>query len=366
MEQVYDVSVVVPLYYGEKYVKKIIDMINKCKKNFQEKIEIIFVNDSPEEQIDINKICDVKYICNQNNFGIHKSRVIGLSAAKGKYILFLDQDDVIYENFFNNQLKKIENADAVVCNGYYRNNKCIYNMNEDVKFDKECLFLKPNRIISPGQVLIKKDKIPVEWCNNIMKNSGADDYLLWILMILKGCYIKVNYDCLYTHTEGKDNYSFKWGKMALSMMELKKILATSGLLTRELSQRMSQAFDKTIYKYMQYKDIYDALENMKKDGRSIANFFVQKKVSKAAVYGYGALGQKVISDLERYGIKISYVVDLEKDKFNTEYKVYTPFDVLPETEYMIVTPVFAEQEIIDKMKAKNIHKIVTMKEILQN
>ena len=47
-------------------------------------------------------------------------------------------------------------------------------------------YLKSHNIIkSPGQCLIKRQCIPVEWQRYIMKTNGADDLFLWILLLEK-------------------------------------------------------------------------------------------------------------------------------------------------------------------------------------
>ena len=67
------ISIICPLYKGEKYVDKIIEMINRnfdyCKtyiKNIS--VELIFINDYPNEHIQINKNTDINIFLYQNLF----------------------------------------------------------------------------------------------------------------------------------------------------------------------------------------------------------------------------------------------------------------------------------------------------------
>ena len=91
------ISIVVPIYNVEKYLKKCLDsIINQTYKN----IEIILINDGSTDNS--GKICDnykenydnVVVIHNKNR-GVSVSRNIGIDKAKGNYITFIDADDYI-------------------------------------------------------------------------------------------------------------------------------------------------------------------------------------------------------------------------------------------------------------------------------
>ena len=91
------ISVIVPLYHGKKYISDILEMMdnNLREENSNFEIELIFVNDCPDELItenDIQIYDRIKPILlfNDKNCGIHYSRVKGLNKAHGEYILFFD------------------------------------------------------------------------------------------------------------------------------------------------------------------------------------------------------------------------------------------------------------------------------------
>lgn len=95
-------SVIVPIYYGRKYIKTLINMVEKNAAKVNGEIALLFVVDSLEE--DIKDLCKsekikIQIIQNKKNQGIHYSRVQGINQANGKYILMLDQDNKISDNF---------------------------------------------------------------------------------------------------------------------------------------------------------------------------------------------------------------------------------------------------------------------------
>lgn len=89
------VSVIIPVYYVEKYLKQCVDSVLNQKL---ENIEIILVDDGSPDLCP--QICDqyaenysyIKVIHKQNG-GLSSARNAGIREAEGKYIIFMDSDD---------------------------------------------------------------------------------------------------------------------------------------------------------------------------------------------------------------------------------------------------------------------------------
>lgn len=106
------ISVIVPVYNVEKYLRKCIDSI-LCQtyKNF----EIILIDDGSSDNS--GKICDEYLnrderisVFHKKNQGLSEARNTGIKKAKGKYLTFVDSDDFINEEYILNlydNLKKI-------------------------------------------------------------------------------------------------------------------------------------------------------------------------------------------------------------------------------------------------------------------
>ncbi|MFR9018585.1 MAG: glycosyltransferase family 2 protein [Fusobacterium sp.] len=128
------VSVIVPIYNVEKYLRKCLNsIINQTYKN----IEIICVDDgSPDNSIDIlNEFAEkderIKII-RQENQGLSGARNTGIDNAVGRYIMFIDSDDWVELNMVELMVNKIErdNLDIVICGQY---NHYISKDNEVIK-----------------------------------------------------------------------------------------------------------------------------------------------------------------------------------------------------------------------------------------
>ncbi len=137
------ISVIVPIYKVEQYLDKCIQsIINQTYQNLQ----IILVDDGSPDNC--GKIAD-QYakmdqrieVIHQTNKGLSEARNNGIKKAKGEYIGFVDSDDYIDENMYENMLKLIEKktADVCICNFYEVSNGNIKIKNKDngiVEYDK--------------------------------------------------------------------------------------------------------------------------------------------------------------------------------------------------------------------------------------
>ena len=187
-----EISVIVPAYKPGIYVGRLLNMYDNNIKNLNYDnglcTEIIFVNDNPESIIEIpieyRSREDIIIINNEHNSGIHASKVKGLQNARGKYVVFLDQDDMISPYYLKVQCDLVVGFDAVICNANIGNGYLYetYSLNA---LDLNKYRNGQNGIISLGQVLLLKDSIPEEWMMELSIDNAADDLLLIYLMILK-------------------------------------------------------------------------------------------------------------------------------------------------------------------------------------
>lgn len=116
------VSVIVPVYNAEKYLEECIkSLMNQTLKD----IEIILVNDGSKDNS--QKICE-KYekedkriiLINKENGGQAEARNVGMNIATGKYIMFLDADDLFELNSCESMYNIIEKAGADYVIGNYQ------------------------------------------------------------------------------------------------------------------------------------------------------------------------------------------------------------------------------------------------------
>lgn len=123
------ISVIVPIYNTEKYLKKCIDSILNQSYKY---IEVILIDDGSTD--DSSAICD-KYavedkrivVVHKKNQGLVGARKTGISIARGDYVLFVDSDDwidagmikALYDCAVKNEADVVVSAVTVVNNNVY-------------------------------------------------------------------------------------------------------------------------------------------------------------------------------------------------------------------------------------------------------
>lgn len=145
------VSVIIPVYNTEKYIARCLDSV--CNQTLQD-IEIICLNDcSPDNALQVlydyaandNRIKVVDF---KENKGVSVARNTGIDMTQGEYIGFVDSDDFIDVNFYENlYVKAVETRAEVVKgeiqeldpSGYYIEND-FYKINTRVKAHKSFFY----------------------------------------------------------------------------------------------------------------------------------------------------------------------------------------------------------------------------------
>jgi glycosyltransferase involved in cell wall biosynthesis len=187
------VSIILPVYNGEKYLKETLDSIlNQNYSNF----ELIIINDGSsdksEEIILSFKDARIVYIKNETNIKLIASLNKGINISKGTYIARIDQDDIVYKNRFKTQIDFLENnseyilvgTDVDIISNLTENKtskKRYYSENDDLVFALMfyCPFIHPS-------VLIRKQVLDDNLLYYDEDFLHAEDYELWTRMVFVG------------------------------------------------------------------------------------------------------------------------------------------------------------------------------------
>ncbi len=140
------VSVIVPIYNVEKYLEK---CINSLLSQTLEDIQIILVNDGSKDnsgniakEYEQNNKDRVIYVEKENG-GLSDARNYGLKYATGDFIAFLDSDDYIEKNAYEEMYNKAieENADYVECD-------FIWEFPNKIRVDKQYPYKNKKEMLS--------------------------------------------------------------------------------------------------------------------------------------------------------------------------------------------------------------------------
>lgn len=134
------VSIVIPAYNCEKTIKKCIDSIICQDYN---NVEIIIINDG---STDGTELCLNEYlnnpkinVINKNNEGVSATRNLGIDISNGEYIIFIDSDDYIEQNYVSSLIELQEKNNESLCGCFIV--RCSENgdfkiIKHDMKYEK--------------------------------------------------------------------------------------------------------------------------------------------------------------------------------------------------------------------------------------
>ena len=176
------VSVIIPYYKKLDYLKKTLASINnQTYRNY----EIIIVYDD-EKKDELKKIFQltknkkkIKIIINKKNLGAGKSRNKGANLARGKYLAFIDADDIWKKNKIRDQIKFMKNNKLKISHTSYSiiNEKGQKLSKRDIKYKLSYKDLIKSCDIGLSTVIISK-KLFLQ--HRFSTNKTKEDYSLWL------------------------------------------------------------------------------------------------------------------------------------------------------------------------------------------
>lgn len=195
------VSIIIPIYNGEKYIKK---SINNLKKIYYPNLEVIYVNDGSTDNTKMLLGKSPFSILNlKENVGVSEARLEGLEKAKNDYIFFLDIDDLVFPECITKIMRDLKNCPhdthlsvscALMDKGEYTGgiwfHKLFPSIHDHILSEIFALCGKislQNTIIKKGSLLEAYKKI-----NVLIKKVGidririAEDTLLLDIMVFSG------------------------------------------------------------------------------------------------------------------------------------------------------------------------------------
>jgi len=173
------ISCVIPTHNRQELLKRAIEsVITQTYKN----LEIIVVDDASQDNTEsvvneyIKRDSRIKYYKNNKPLGVSGARNVGIQAAKGEFIAFLDDDDEWSERKISRQMRALENYAAVLCSS-----KTTWSKTE-TQYDKpfiELVDLKKGTIFGAGSSLLVR--VPI--MKNLLFDEKLDKGEDWDLLI---------------------------------------------------------------------------------------------------------------------------------------------------------------------------------------
>lgn len=180
------VSVVMPVYNGERYIGKAIE----SALGQEVPVEVLVIDDCSADntELTVMKYMDsgkIRYIRNEQNMGAARSRNRGVQEAVGEYVAFLDADDWWDRGKLKEQLEILEKTGLVMCSTGRELMKAdgsdtgrYIPVREKIRYRD---LLKHN-CINCSSVLIRREaalEFPME------HDDSHEDYITWLKVLKK-------------------------------------------------------------------------------------------------------------------------------------------------------------------------------------
>lgn len=213
-------SVIIPVYNSIEYMSRVFNFI---KSQHRQDVEYIFVDDCSKDDsfLRVTEICNsiladhsTQVLQTLNNCGPGGARNLGMEYANGEWIIFLDSDDMLREDFFSRMDEVVSDTDI---------NFVLYDC--EIYDSKGSLVNRKASMYGIGQGLVTVDEIIAFAVGGIRKafkrelfqNSGvkfplikkAEDFAFYVLLVSKNEHIKAYYlkENLYKAYQRKNSLS---------------------------------------------------------------------------------------------------------------------------------------------------------------
>ena len=224
------ISIIIPVYNGEKTIEK--SLLSIYNQNFKEIETIIiddFSNDKSVEKINklMKKFPSISLYQNQINKGLLYSKLTGILKAKGKYILFLYQNDFFTKkDAFSILYEEVEknNLDILGFSSLLNEGKYIHHFNEIENISQIMYNITTEGVRRTGDVIfnyfIKNDilKNILEQINEkyleTITNYNSDFFLLYLISKNTAYNYKQIKDILYYSSR---NWNKKWEESEINI-----------------------------------------------------------------------------------------------------------------------------------------------------
>lgn len=113
----------------------------------------------------------------------------------------------------------------------------------------------------------------------------------------------------------------------------------------------------------QARRCFDFWMTLRENGRSVAEYLIQYNIRNVAVYGYGALGKHLITELSNSAVSISYIIDRDVRLNHLKYEIKSPNEYLPPVDAIIVTPVDDFESIYFVLRNSVSYRIISLLEL---
>lgn len=121
-----------------------------------------------------------------------------------------------------------------------------------------------------------------------------------------------------------------------------------------------------IYRVNKFRSYYNVLNSwmvIKSKGEKLVTYFHNNNYRNIAIYGMGEIGNRLYEELENTEIEVVYGIDSNSNSAYGKVDIYSIDDKMPEVDAIIVTPIFAYQDIKENLEKRVSVPIISLEEV---
>lgn len=139
--------------------------------------------------------------------------------------------------------------------------------------------------------------------------------------------------------------------------------ATTGLLIGKGCNKVITQKTKKIDKFKSYYYMLNQWLILKQQGKKLSTYFEENNYKNIAIYGVGEMGNRLYDELKDSSVCIQFAIDKEDNKY-MEVEVKSPEDDLDRVDVIVVSAIFAFEDIKEKISSNVSCPVVSLEDII--
>lgn len=119
-----------------------------------------------------------------------------------------------------------------------------------------------------------------------------------------------------------------------------------------------------INKFKKYYGMLNVWLSLKQENKTLATWFEENGYKNIAIYGMGEMGNRLYEELRDTNINVAYAIDRDVNGIYSSLSVYEQEDDLPEVDAIVVSAVFAFDEIAAELKKSCSYPVISLEDIV--
>lgn len=307
-------SIIIPVYNTEQYLRRCLDSVTKQRYS---DIEIIIVNDGSTDKC--GEICD-QYaeidarirVIHKKNAGLVAARKTGLESARGEYVAYVDSDDWIDDNAYDELMEVASKykPDFIACS-FYKNYEGMESLRQDYPAEGFYTRQEIEEIIGRAE---KEESFFCQiinsalWCKLLKRSyllsfqeavpdeiAMSEDLAVILPMFLHAESIYVSKIAFYHYFQNRKSMSYEWKHGAFERWSV-LVNHLFSTIDESVSEAKNQLMVQSIY-YTLMEILYDVPKEYWKQGIPFLKDI--HRGTKVAVYGKGSYAKNLLDVIQK-------------------------------------------------------------------